>query len=451
MTTIDIEAILTPIPGDNPAGESLRYEPVYDEIKEAKRADDPFDRGEWQQELKTSDWEKVISLSVDALTQKTKDIQITVWLTEALIMQDGFDGLLTGFKILTGFLKDFWDHVYPEIDDGDLDYRVGPLEYLNEKVSLCLKQIPVTDPGVSAGYSWLKWQESRQVGYDKDTVNQYGDVDEGKKNRRDQMKAEGKLTAEDFDSAVAASSKSYYVSLSEKLASCLDAFKEFDETVDEKFGNAAPRLAEFRQTIEESEQLVSRYLKEKTQLEPDEEPTSMEETDIGTEQTIANEVPAQGVSVGVEPVVNAVKVPAGAFPASMLPDSTAQEQALWKDATQTLQKAGVKTALGKLLTASCSAASVREQNRYRLLIAKLCLQAGRPDLARPIVEQLHALIEELSLERWESPIWIAEVLEAYYQCLTSEGANDDDIYKANNELFQRLCTKDITKAMMYKK
>ena len=54
---LDIEAILLPIPGDNPAGESLRYDPVYDEIQEARRADDLLDRGDWQHEIKTSDWD----------------------------------------------------------------------------------------------------------------------------------------------------------------------------------------------------------------------------------------------------------------------------------------------------------------------------------------------------------------------------------------------------------
>ena len=100
--------------------------------------------------------------------------------------------------------------------------------------------------------------------------------------------------------------------------------------------------------------------------------------------------------------------------------------------------------------ASCTASSIRQKNRYRLLIAKLCLRAERPDLARPVLEDLHSLIEQLNLEQWESPIWIAEALDAYYQCLTAEGASDDDIYKANNELFQRLCTKDITKAIRYR-
>jgi predicted component of type VI protein secretion system len=52
-STIDIGTILSPIPGENPAGEDLRYTPNYDELKEARRADDLLDRGDWAREIKT--------------------------------------------------------------------------------------------------------------------------------------------------------------------------------------------------------------------------------------------------------------------------------------------------------------------------------------------------------------------------------------------------------------
>jgi type VI secretion system protein ImpA len=102
------------------------------------------------------------------------------------------------------------------------------------------------------------------------------------------------------------------------------------------------------------------------------------------------------------------------------------------------------------MTASLCAPSVREKNRYRLLMAKLCLKADRPDLARPIIEELHGLIEELHLERWESPLWIAEVLDTLYQCLTKGEPPDDDLDKARG-LLRRLCAMDVTQAISYKK
>jgi type VI secretion system protein ImpA len=82
-------------------------------------------------------------------------------------------------------------------------------------------------------------------------------------------------------------------------------------------------------------------------------------------------------------------------------------------------------------------------------MAKLCLEAGRQDLARPLIEELNALIEELHLERWESPLWIAEVLDVLYQCLTRGEHSDEDLQKGQ-VLFQRLCTMDVTKAMGHK-
>ena len=442
---IDIDAILSPIPGDNPAGEDLRYSPSYDEIKEARRADDMLDRGDWQRKIKTSDWDKVITISVDTLTKKSKDLQIAVWLTEALIITEGFNGLVMGLTILNGLLRGYWDHVYPEIEDGDLDSRASLFEFMNDKLWLCIKQVSLTDTGVTPGYSWFKWQESRRVGHEADIRNQYGDVDDKKKKARDELIAEGKLTGEGFDSAVAMSSGTYYESLEKDLASCIKAFETFDRILDEKFGSNPPRLTEFKKSIKDCEFLVSKILKEKKVHEP--EPGPEPETD----RLIPEQEQVQEEKEG-EPLLS----PKGVSPVTVMPlltgrfaDSGTLEAAMWEKAVETLNTSGIKKALGQLLEASCSATSVRQRNRYQLLMAKLCLKADRPDLARPIMESLHTLIEELNLERWESPKWIAEVLDALYQCLTKGEPSSDDIGRSK-VLFQRLCTTDVTKAIVYR-
>ena len=434
---IDIEAILAPIPGDNPAGEDLRYGPAYDQIKEARRADDLLDRGDWQREIKTSDWDAVIATAVDALINKSKDLQIAAWLTEALVDTEGFSGLAIGLKMLTGFLRDYWEHVYPEIEEDDLDFRVGPIEFMNEKVWLAVKQVPLTDKDATPGYSWLQWQESRQVGHEADIRNQYGDVDENKKKARNASIAEGKITAEDFDAAVARSSKAYYESLAEDLTVCLEAFKRFDDTVDEKFGSEAPRLAELREALEDYERVIMKIFKEKKDLD------AIEEPEPATEEAAAADVNE------VEEEEDASSEDVLPFPANRILDSGSLEKAMWKDALAKLKASGIKKALGQLFSASCSAPSVREKNRYQLLMAKLCLKAERPDLARPIAEKLNILIEELQLERWESPVWIADVLDTLYKCLTTGEPTDEDIGRAR-ALLQRLCTTDVTKAMSYR-
>ena len=434
---IDIEAILAPIPGDNPAGEDLRYSPVYDQIKEARRADDLLDQGDWQRDIKTSDWDAVITISVEALTRKTKDLQIAAWLTEALVHLEGFSGLAMGLKILTGFFRDCWDHVYPEIEEGDLDFRIGPIEFMNEKLWVTVKQISLSDKDATPGYSWLQWQESRQVGYEADTRNQYGDVDDNKKRARDDSIAEGKITGEDFDTAVARSSKAYYESLAEGLTVCLEEFKRFDETVDERFGSDAPRLAELRKALTDCERVVMKISKEKKDMGPVGEPEPATEEVAAAEGNEVEEVE----DASIEDVL--------LFPADRVSDSGFLEKTIWEDALAKLKTSGIKKALRQLFSAFCSAPSVREKNRYQLLMAKLCLKAERPDLARPIAEKLNTLIEELQLERWESPVWIAEVLDTLYKCLTTGEPTDDDIGRAR-VLLQRLCTTDVTKAMSYK-
>lgn len=422
---LDMEALLSPIPGENPAGEALRYDPVYDEIQEARRADDLLDRGEWQQEIKTSDWDQVYKLSVSALTERTKDLQIGAWLLESLANTEGFAGVHGGLQVLNGFMEQFWDSVYPLIEDDDLDYRVGPLEFLNDKLWLIVKQIPLTESDTKPGYSWLQWQESRQ----EDSSGE-------------------KISAVDFDRAVSASEKAFYVTLFQDISTCQEQFNLLDGMVDEKFGDQAPRLAEFKTALEDCELLVGKILKEKKALEPDDADTdeSMNEEEAGELQ--GETVPHSSTPVEVQAITSpqSSAVPVANYRVNRLLGSAGIEEAVWRDALAKLESAGIKPALEQLLGASCSAQSMREKSNFRLLMAMLCLKGNRADLARPIVEELNTLMEELQLSRWESPIWIAEVLDILYQCLTADGASDDDAYRAK-EIWRKICTLDVTKAM----
>lgn len=445
MSTIDLDAILQPIEGDNSAGEDLRYTPVYDQIKEARRADDPLDQGDWQHELKTAEWDKVIKLSVEALTEKSKDFQIAAWLTEALTREFGFEGFNDGMRVINGLMAQFWENAYPEIEEDDLDFRAAPLEFLNNTLWFTVKRIPLTDPKATSGYSWLRWEESRQVGYEETTRDHEA---------RAEMIADGKISPEVFDSAVARSSLDFYKELAEWVATAGELFKSLDEMTDEKFGRDAPRLSDLGTAIEDCEKLITTILKEKRAAEPEEE-SETETSDAG--EALTAEEAASEDSEGPQAPQSAGRIPHASPPAggvqflpvSKLSDTAAQEEAMWSEALATLQKSGIKVALDLLMAASYGAPSVREKNRYRLLMAKLCLKAERPDLARPIIEQLYALIEELALEKWESPIWLGEVIDVIYQCLTAGEPDSDDEFKAK-ELLVKLATIDVTKALKYR-
>ena len=87
---LDIPALIQPISADNPAGEDMSFSEEFDQIKEARRADDDLPQEEWETKLKASEWPKVTRIATELLSSKTKDLQIAAWLTEAVTNTRGF-------------------------------------------------------------------------------------------------------------------------------------------------------------------------------------------------------------------------------------------------------------------------------------------------------------------------------------------------------------------------
>ena len=440
--TIAVEQLLAAISEACPSGEDLRYTPLYEDLKEARRSEDALALGDWKRSVKSSDWDRVIALSVTSLSERTKDLQIAAWLSEALTAAEGFQGLSIGLELLTGLLVRFWDGVHPVIEDGDLEGRVAIFEFLNEKLSLYLKQAPLTDPRNTPGYSWIHWRESREVGSEADIKNSCGEVDDEKKRRREERVAEGGLCMEAFDAAVDRSASSFSQALLARVKRCEQAFEALDAVVDEKFGRDAPRLAELGAAIKECLRLVKR-------MYPDREVTV--DSPVESREGQAGCAGSAVSSTGSWPDLTHQSDQPDRYRAPPLagPAAVGSEIPVWGEALSVLEAGRFQDALGMLLFACNSSGSARDRNRLRLLMVKLCLKAGRRDLARPIVEELHGMIEDLHLERWESPLWIAEVLEAYYQCLQADETSDDDLGRSR-ELFRRICAFDVTKAIPYR-
>jgi predicted component of type VI protein secretion system len=149
--------LLRPIPGPNPSGEDTRYTGVYDLIQEARREELDLSQGVWVHERKTADWRAVVNLCTDALINKTKDLQIAAWLTEALVKREGFSGLELGLGLLRGLVDKFWTTVYPRSEEDELDFRVGLLEWVASRLDVSVKSIPFT-PG---GIDWFKYAVSK--------------------------------------------------------------------------------------------------------------------------------------------------------------------------------------------------------------------------------------------------------------------------------------------------
>jgi type VI secretion system protein ImpA len=286
--------LLNPIPGENPSGESLRYAPVFDKIKEARRADDDAPQGEWQFERKTADYALVIKLAGETLATKSKDLQLAAWLTEAILRKEGFQGLKAGLDLIKGLIETFWDTLYPELDDGDAEMRAAPLEWLGTRMEPALRGVPLT----SKGANWFQFQESRAVGYEATADT------EAKVEARTAAIAEGKMSGEAWDSAVAATPKAFYAGLEETLDGILDAIESLNAIGAEKFGDVAPSFGPMRTTVEEIRHTVHGLLQKKREVEPDEgaEAPATQEEPASAEETPATRSPAPRKAIAAEPV-----------------------------------------------------------------------------------------------------------------------------------------------------
>ena len=141
-----VEDFLNPLTESNPVGPYLSYEDEYFELEEARRADDDASsRGDWTRQRKTSDWNKIISLGEELLREKSKDLQVAAWLTQALAHVHGLIGMRYGLHLLRELQNRFWELVHPA--GGDLELRQAVYEFLDEEkiLPLLVRSVPLTE------------------------------------------------------------------------------------------------------------------------------------------------------------------------------------------------------------------------------------------------------------------------------------------------------------------
>ena len=239
--------LLDPIPGPSPSGENLYYSPLYDKIKEARREEEDIAQGEWRVEIKKADYPLVIKLATEALSKKSKDLQLAAWLTEALLRQQGAGGLADGLDLMRGLLENFWDSVYPELEDGDTEMRATPLEWVGSRLGDAVKHIPIT----RSGLDWFRYKDSRAVPSEADAA-----ANEAKAAARETAIAEGKMPPEEFDAAFDATPTEFCTGLQAGFDRVLESIEALGRVCDEKFGDAAPSFGSLQTTVSEVRQTV---------------------------------------------------------------------------------------------------------------------------------------------------------------------------------------------------
>ena len=253
-STVDFETLLTPISAERPAGESLRGEGTYGRVREARREDDArLSQGIYQTDVKRADWGAVEALCLEALTTRTKDLQLAGWLLEAWLHLYGFAGVREGVRLLAGLCENFWEDLYPEIEGGEFEGRVAPVVWADEKLPLKLKLVPLTAPQVGDGHSHTlaDWESACQLDH------------LSKKDAKAAASAEsqGQPTLAQFQTGVMLTSTSFYAEALEDLDAAHEACLSFERLLEEKCGRDAPGLYKFREVIRATRDLVTSVLK----------------------------------------------------------------------------------------------------------------------------------------------------------------------------------------------
>ena len=245
---IDVNELLAPIPGSDPAGSDASFSDQFDRIPEARRADDPnLAQGEWQTEIKVADWREALSLSEDVLLRTSKDLQAAVWLAEAAIARHGLEGARDGFALLAGLLETYWEGLYPRADDGDLEERAGKLAWFATYGSRALQAVRLNDDA-QAPLTLAGWIDSRDV----DNL--------GRQNAESYQAAldEGRINGETFDARMIATPEALLMERLVEVQAARDAFTRFSAVSDGKLGRDAPNLAAIDDGLKKIQQVYAR-------------------------------------------------------------------------------------------------------------------------------------------------------------------------------------------------
>jgi len=168
---IDLDALLAPLPGEPAHGLDLRRPADHilllnlrDAWRTARGREQRMDGGG-----ELSDWLEVERQASHVLAEQSKDLEVAVWLCEALTRTEGFSGLAAGGALIAGLARQFWPVLYPSppIDDPAIDAdeaRLQPLDQIadaNGRLLPPIRRIELFRLDDETAFSFFDCQQSK--------------------------------------------------------------------------------------------------------------------------------------------------------------------------------------------------------------------------------------------------------------------------------------------------
>jgi type VI secretion system ImpA family protein len=235
---IKIKDLLKPVSEDHPTGQFLLYDNTYQFIKEAAREDDPT-FADPQKKLKKADWKLVIDLCIKALKEQTKDLQICVWLLEAFIHRYHFSGLTTGFELILGMCERYWEeNLHPDVQNDDIEYRLAPFHWINEKLSIKMKLLKITDPQSVdyEAYSYADFEKAQRF-------------EALTKKEKEKEKRHDLVTMDNFKNSANETPSEFFEQQKTEIQQCFEIISQLNIFLDTKCGKNSPGFKPFKDVL----------------------------------------------------------------------------------------------------------------------------------------------------------------------------------------------------------
>jgi type VI secretion system protein VasJ len=124
-----LELGTAPISDSSPAGESVRYDPQFEELSAEIAKTESLTEA-------VIDWDQVTQLAGEILAKKSKDYRVASYMTVGLTHTRGLEGLYQGLLLYQALLQNYWDTAFPE--KKRMRGRIGALQWLNDHAAKAL-------------------------------------------------------------------------------------------------------------------------------------------------------------------------------------------------------------------------------------------------------------------------------------------------------------------------
>jgi type VI secretion system protein ImpA len=259
---VDLSSLLAPIAGTaSAAGADLRedssatslYIRLRDARSEARASERAMEDEDETSMTPPAQWRTIRELATEAICARTKDLEIAVWLTEALLRIDGLRGFGGGVKLMNGLVEQYWDDLFPLPDEEGLETRLAALASLNGRsgdgtLIQPLRRLALFDRPDGAPLQFWQYEQS---------VSLAGIVDSA---RRQQRIDAGVIPYEVVEAEAQIAGSASLAALSRDAAAAAQAWRALGDALETRAGADAPPTSRVRELLDQIASVAARFV-----------------------------------------------------------------------------------------------------------------------------------------------------------------------------------------------